>query len=536
MKFWVKTHKTNLNMLRTYLISEYAFTIEWPNIISEETTKAIARAEKYLEAHPFAGYIECVPAYVTLTIFFDTKKISTPIKELSQKITETIAQLGESHEDTDVAIRQIPICIDTKLAPDLEYVLHQKGLTLFDFTDLIMSSVFTVNMIGFLPGFPYMSGLPNKLHTPRKATPSLQIESGSVAIGGQQLGIYPVHSPGGWHVIGKTPLSLFSLANNPSFLLSASQKVQFYNISKGDYYHMKEDTDIISMLWPDTKYPSIVVTKSIGIVSIQAEPRMHYRKYGIPLSGAMDIISQEYANKLVGNKPYAPIIEILMGQCSFIVKTPIKIVITGAAHVWVNGSKYEKDTIIVLNQNDLVEIKYNGKGMVAYCAILGQIEVPHVIGSQSTCLSAKLGYILSKGAQVTINPQKPESHINFPKIEKKQIICIYPGPEYHLLSHDAQSQLISEAFKISPQSNRMGIRLEGPKLELQIKKEMLSTAVTIGAIQLTPDGQLIILMQDSQTIGGYPRVAQVSEMNLPYLSRLSLGEKIGFFINRSYNY
>jgi inhibitor of KinA len=130
---------------------------------------------------------------------------------------------------------QIPVCYDPEFAFDLDHVAEHAQISSREVVDLHSAAEYRVNCIGFVPGFPFLSGLPKKLATPRRATPRKEIPAGSVAIGGAQTGIYPMRSPGGWNVIGRTPLRLFNPENDPPALLRVGDRVQFHSITREEF-------------------------------------------------------------------------------------------------------------------------------------------------------------------------------------------------------------------------------------------------------------------------------------------------------------
>ncbi|HEV3410347.1 MAG TPA: 5-oxoprolinase subunit PxpB [Chthoniobacterales bacterium] len=146
-----------------------------------------------------------------------------------------------SHEQPTVrnetAAREvaIPVCYEREFALDLDAVARHTGLSPDEVVQRHSAARYVVGCVGFTPGFPYLSGLPPELATPRRTAPRTQVPAGSVGIGGAQSGIYPQVSPGGWNIIGRTPLRLFDLAQNPPALLQAGNRVRFRAISRAEF-------------------------------------------------------------------------------------------------------------------------------------------------------------------------------------------------------------------------------------------------------------------------------------------------------------
>ena len=194
------------------------------------------------DAH-IPGVIELMAAYTTVAVFFDPIRVinhavepERVIEWLTQKIHESLPP-GERKRRKKAAARtvEIPVCYDPELALDLDHVAQHAQMSPKEVVDLHSAADYHVSCIGFTPGFPYLAGLPEKLTTPRRATPRKEIPAGSVAIGGTQSGIYPLRSPGGWNVIGRTPLRLFEPQKNPPTLLRAGDRLRFRAISRQEF-------------------------------------------------------------------------------------------------------------------------------------------------------------------------------------------------------------------------------------------------------------------------------------------------------------
>lgn len=192
-----------------------------------------------LKSYPFI--IDIITAYHTLTVFYDA--LAAKLFLGTHKVYEAIATLlSEAFEqqpmfnDTASVVKRIPVCYEMPFAIDMEEVAALKGLTPQDIIALHTAVTFRVYLLGFLPGFPYLGILPDALQTPRKQRPRLKVPAGSVAIAGQQTGIYPFESPGGWNIIGQTPITLFDTKKDTPCWLMPGDQVQFYAIGSNEYY------------------------------------------------------------------------------------------------------------------------------------------------------------------------------------------------------------------------------------------------------------------------------------------------------------
>jgi len=217
-----------------------------------ETLDAVLETQRRLENAQLPGVIEVAPAYTTVAVFFNPMcivKAGAPVENvfdwLVERIREALAavagvdEAGRAQYNSAPAI-EIPVCYETEFAPDLEDVSRHAGVSAKEVVDLHCGAEYHVHCIGFTPGFPFLGGLTPKLATPRRSTPRKEIPAGSVAIGGAQTGIYPVKSPGGWNIIGRTPLPLFDPQKYPPALLRAGDRVRFRAITRQEFDRLVE--------------------------------------------------------------------------------------------------------------------------------------------------------------------------------------------------------------------------------------------------------------------------------------------------------
>ncbi|MEY2866852.1 MAG: hypothetical protein RIQ43_878 [Pseudomonadota bacterium] len=178
--------------------------------------------------------VECVPAYHTLTVHFD------PMLDDFESLSQAIARLPASADVAQGIARDIvlPVCYDARLAPDLAAVAEHTGLDVEALVHLHSTADYRVYFLGFKPGFAYLGGLPDILHMPRKESPRLNVPAGSVGIGGAQTGIYPGPSPGGWQLIGRTPICLFDLQQAPPSYLQPGNRLRIQRIGFEEFIAM----------------------------------------------------------------------------------------------------------------------------------------------------------------------------------------------------------------------------------------------------------------------------------------------------------
>jgi len=213
----------------------------------EQTLDTVLRALQQLQSAAIPGVIELAPAYTSIAVFFDpivvAKATETP-GDLFDRSVERIraavaagADRGKRRRPARPGVRvvEIPVCYDPEFALDIDDVARRANMSPSEVIRLHSASEYRVACIGFVPGFPFLAGLPKELATPRRDVPRKQIPPGSVGIGGAQTGIYPLRSPGGWNLIGRTPLCLFDPEKNPPTLLRAGERVRFRKITRDEF-------------------------------------------------------------------------------------------------------------------------------------------------------------------------------------------------------------------------------------------------------------------------------------------------------------
>jgi inhibitor of KinA len=218
--------------VRFQAASDQSLLIYFGDEISLPTHHRIAQFLKLLAAYPIAGTLNLQPAYTSALVKFDARvqthdKLAAAIRELLPRIDEVKLPAPR--------VREIPVCYGGEHGPDLNEVARLHGISVDDVVHLHATATYTVYFLGFVPGFAYLGGLPEQLATPRLATPRRSVPAGSVAIGGNQTGVYPTSTPGGWRLIGKTPLKLFNPSSPHASFLELGDEVRFVPISANEF-------------------------------------------------------------------------------------------------------------------------------------------------------------------------------------------------------------------------------------------------------------------------------------------------------------
>jgi inhibitor of KinA len=220
-------------------LGDSALIVRLPS--GDKSRDVVLDAMHKIKAAQIPGVVEVAPAYSSVGVFFDPMQVATAGSSpaaifdwMAEQIRQAVSRKTKNAKPTGRLIK-IPVCYDLEFALDLADVAQHARLSAKQVVDLHQAAEYRVNCVGFTPGFPYLSGLPKKLATPRRATPRKEIPAGSVAIGGAQTGIYPFRSPGGWKVIGRTPLQLFDPLKSPPALLRAGDRVRIRPITRDEF-------------------------------------------------------------------------------------------------------------------------------------------------------------------------------------------------------------------------------------------------------------------------------------------------------------
>ena len=226
--------------VRLFPLGDAAVVLEFGEGISPTTHRAIQAFSSYLAQHPFLGLLEYVPAFTTLTVYYDPWRVSENGRHQPyERVAESLRQMLPAAQATEVGTAsttiEIPVCYGGAFGPDLEFVAQHAGLTSNEVIALHSAPDYLVHMIGFAPGFPYLGGLDARLATPRKPQPRALVPAGAVGIAGPQTGIYSMPTPGGWQLIGRTPLRLFNPEWAQPSLLQAGQHLRFVPIGEAEY-------------------------------------------------------------------------------------------------------------------------------------------------------------------------------------------------------------------------------------------------------------------------------------------------------------
>ena len=214
--------------------------IEFGKEISPEINQKLTATVQLIKEQHIEGVVDMIPAFCSLLVNYDPRVIR--YEELKERIKNLVkvdvkAQAGKKK------VFEIPVCYGGEFGPDIENIAEHAGLSVEEVIEIHSSRDYLIYMLGFLPGFTYLGGLDERIHTPRLANPRVKINAGSVGIGGSQTGIYPLDSPGGWQLMGMTPVKTYDPDRETPILVEAGDYIRFVPVSEEEYYRIKALVD-----------------------------------------------------------------------------------------------------------------------------------------------------------------------------------------------------------------------------------------------------------------------------------------------------
>ncbi len=434
---------------------------------------------------------------------------------------------------------EVPVCYD---GPDLADVAALTGLAPQEVIARHQAADYQVGWLGFAPGFGYLTGLDPVLgRVPRLDTPRLAVPAGSVAIAGGLAAIYPSTSPGGWRLLGRTDVRLWDPERRPPALLAPGMRVRFRAVPElpprsGPRSDATPDPD------PASSERSVVVLRPGPLTTVQDEGRPRLGHLGVPRSGAADAASFRRANALAGNDSASGCLEVTLGRLAMRFDCDAVVAVTGApAPLRLSTPDGRQrvppaDAAFAVTPGSVLRLESPPAGLRSYLAVDGGFDVPEVLGSRSADLLSGLGPApLRPGQRLPLGPQHPFPPLSpgrrvhsVPETDEVTELSAMPGPRQDWFEPDALRTLAGSAYLVTAASNRTGLRLSGPPLNRTATTELPSEGVATGSLQISHDGQPILLLADHPVTGGYPVIAVVAAADIDRAAQLRPGQRVAF--------
>ncbi len=543
-----------------------------------------ARLAAAIRAAGLTGLVDVVPGARTVLVTFEPG--SWTAAELAQVAArlEGLAGLaalpGAEGDPAAGFVTDIDVVYD---GPDLADVAELTGLTVAEVVERHSAAVYRVGWLGFSPGFGYLTGLDPLLATvPRLDTPRISVPAGSVAVAGGLAAVYPAASPGGWRLLGRSAARLWDPGRPQPALLTPGMKVRFRRIDRlADAREPVRAAQHVRAAQPAScgaEHPAarqperlVEIIQPGPLATIQDLGRPGLAHLGVPASGAADPGGLRLANRLVGNPDGAACLELPLGRAVLRFATGAPVALAGAAapmRLAIPATKGDqpkgdqpKDdaaedeavwqptpgTAFSVPAGAVLRVGPPPAGLRSYLAIGGGIDVPPVLGSRSADSLSGLGPApLHAGDRVPLGgtrslpergpagqPRAAGPPPLMPAMSADAVeLRVIAGPRDDWFTAAALETLADREYLVSAASNRSGLRLTGSPLRRARPGELPSEGVAAGSLQVTHDGQPILLLADHPTTGGYPVIAVVRSADLGLAAQLRPGQRVRFSLAR----
>jgi KipI family sensor histidine kinase inhibitor len=508
-----------------------AITVEFGSDVSLELHQQVRAFAQAVAEAPAEGFLELVPTYRSATVHFDPRRaepeqIEAQLRQAEARSSSIVLQPGKLHS--------VPVRYGGNDGPDLDDVARLHGLTAAQTVELHANREYVVYCVGFSPGFAFLGGLPAELHTERLGTPRKVVPAGSVGIGGQQTGVYPVPTPGGWRLLGRTNFTFFDVNAEPPCPVQAGDRIVFQPV---DQLEPGENARMAAAAVPEGG-PAIEVLKPGLFTTVQDFGRWGYQASGVSVAGAMDSLALGFANRLVGNDSGAAALEITLLGPTLRTLRPVVVALCGArTEARLNGSPAAAGRVFELQAGDELAIGRTTQGARAYLAVAGGIDVPPVLGSRSTYTrggfggfqgrALQAGDVLAIGDATLREAYAATPDLALPEGDEV-LVRVVLGPQNDYFAAEAIADFLGKPFQISTDADRMGYRLTGHVVKHLGPAEIVSDGIVLGSVQVPPHGNPIIMLADRPSVGGYPKIATVISADIRLLAQCRPGMRLRF--------
>lgn len=511
---------------RVACLGDSAWLVEWSAAGNVDALVARSHGLRHLlESDPEkpAGVLDIVAAFASLAVHYEPQLVDG--NRVRAWIGSWLGRpLGPAWRDG--TLHEIPVCYGGGHGPDLDAVAKACGMSAEEVVALHAGTVYTVAMVGFSPGFPYLTGLDERLHLPRLASPRTRVAAGSVAIASDQAGIYPCDSAGGWHILGRARARWFDPMRLPSpSLMQAGDRVRFVPVA---------GIEPAAASAPPTPCAGDLEVIEPGFATtVQAACRTGFQSVGVSPGGAVDAEALRVANLLLGNAESAAALELCVMGPTLRFHRDTRVVLAGADSSGGMGNGRVRE----VHAGEMVQTGSLIGSLRAILAVAGGINAPEILGSSSTDLRSgfggSLGRALAAGDRLALNaapaPVPKVGGVSLARPVGRDLCIRYLiGPQASWFDPAAIAAFEGGPFEATTRQDRMGMRLQGVKIEPTQPREMRSQPVCTGSIQIPPEGRPMILLAERQTHGGYPQIGCVITADLPKLARALPGTRIRF--------
>jgi len=512
-----------------------AVSLRWAGtrafLIECASLEHVMRWHAHLSAHPYSSQLDVLAAAETVLLTFSSPAAAH--KAASDVVT---ARLGDTDAATGKTV-EIDVVYDGE---DLADVGELTGLGERGVIEAHTGAEWTAAFGGFAPGFAYLVAPGDPLEVPRRDSPRTAVPAGSVALAGRFSAVYPQRSPGGWQLIGRTNATLWDLGRDEPALIRPGDTVR--------YRAVREQVAVppAAPAEGSVEPAQALVVKDPGMQSMLEDlGRPGLGDLGVPASGAADHVSAAQANRMVGNESGATVIESLLGGLSVTARGHHVLALSGApVDATVSGQQGEnplpRDIPFALYDGETLTLGTPHTGLRTYLAVRGGFGGPTVLGSRSTDVLSRIGpEALTAGDVIEVRSaaSRPVGRPEAPAVAlsetgKPTVLRVSVGPRDDWFTPAALETLTRQQWRVSSQSNRVGVRFETPEdgqtLERAITGELASEGVVTGSLQVPHSGVPVLFLADHPVTGGYPVIAVVVPEDLALAAQLPPGATVVF--------
>lgn len=499
----------------------------WPGGID-----AILAVQQVLLEKPLPGQVDVVAAAETVTVLADS---STAARRIGAWLRDAEIRPAATREGALVTL-------DTVYdGEDLAEVATLTGLSVDAVIAAHSTEAWTVAFAGFAPGFGYLVGKNRRLTVPRRAEPRTAVPAGAVGLAGEYSAVYPRRSPGGWQLIGRTAREMWNLGWDRPALLSPGDRVRFRPVRElvavSGAEHRARDARTVQ-----APVASGIRVLMPGVLSLlQDLGRPGFARWGVGASGAADVGSLRRGNRIVGNRATAAAIEVAYGGLGIEAIGDQVVALTGAPVALTVTSTRGPNrhpgmaTPFALRDGETLAMEAPERGVRTYLAVRGGFEAEAVLGSRSTDTLSGLGPpALSAGTVCPVASETDSGAVGWDEVEPDvpgdgvTDLDVVLGPGAGWFDAGAMARLLGQDWLVTPQSNRIGVRLHGEPLESTRSGELPSEGVVTGAIQVPRAGMPVVFLTDHPVTGGYPVIAVVVHEHLDRAAQVPIGGRVRF--------
>jgi len=491
-----------------------------------------------LQAEPIEGVEELVPAARTLLVRFRPARVSAGA--LAERLGARSLAAAVERPAT-----RIEIPVDYR-GEDLDEVAQMLGITPAEVVRRHTGSDYTVAFTGFAPGFAYLSGGDPGLNVPRRPTPRTRIPAGAVGLAGPFSGVYPQASPGGWQIIGITDTPMWDLARAVPALLQPGFRVRFVDRAVRAALPVPASAPAVAPAGAAALgAAAFLEVRRAGAQALYQDRGRHGQAgQGVSASGAMDRAALHAANRLVGNGGDAACVEVAGGGFEVVCRGEAVVAVTGAdaplTLITAAGAHRAapRCQAFALSDGDTLRVGAPVAGLRSYLAARGGFAAPLVLGSRATDTLAHVGpapiaagdrlpvAAVARGAIVGAPEAAPA---DLPAPGQTVTLDVVLGPRTDWFTPEAVALLAGQDWTVTPQSNRVGLRLAGAQpLARANPAELPSEGTALGAIQVPPSGQPVLFLADHPLTGGYPVIGAVAPHHLDRAGQIPVGARVRF--------